>query len=144
MDLKGVSDLLGKFKIEQRIFVLILMLVFICGTYIITSKFKKSDCQGYQTEINNLYDNIDKIQKNQNTLIKTNQELYSLVDSIQTMLIQKRKDDLKLLKEKNIINKSIDENEDVKILKSYIPDTISVSSTLPVVSAQFRPEKNTQ
>lgn len=108
MDSKGISEIIGKFKSGQRVFVLILILVFSSGTYIITSKFKKSDCSGYQTEINDLYSNVDKMQQNQNRLVKTNQELYLLLDSIQNMLIQKRKDDLK----------SLNKNSEPIILKS--------------------------
>ena len=117
MDFKWISETLTAFKSKQRIFVLIIIAFFTSGTYIVTSSFKKSDCSEYQTEIDAIHKDVERIQANEARLSKTNQDLYILLDSIQNMLIEKRKEDMKSLKQK--LTKNVEnELKNVNIVQS--------------------------
>ena len=115
-DLKGVSEIIGKFRIGQRLLVLILILVFGSGTYITTSYFNTKDSTKQEERIKQLESNIQNMQVTQDGLINQNNKLILFITELNNMLIDKRN-------KENNISKSI---EQPVLLKStyYTKDTI--------------------
>lgn len=121
-DLKGVSEIIGKFKNGQRLFVLILILFFTSGTYITTSYLNTKDSTKQEERIKQLENNIQSLQITQDGLISQNNKLILFITELNNMLIEKRNNDIKYSKEVLVeqprILKSIRTNDTTNIVSS--------------------------
>lgn len=125
-DLKGVSEIIGKFRIGQRLLVLILILVFGSGTYITTSYFKTKDSTKQEERIKQLESNIQNMQITQDGLINQNNKLILFITELNNMLIEKRN-------KENNISKSISVEQPV-LLKSVSIQSSTMGDTTMCIS----------
>lgn len=59
--MKYFAEILEQFTMGQKIFVLILLLVFSSGTFLVSQYLKRSDCQSLVEENKNLIDDFVKV-----------------------------------------------------------------------------------
>ena len=127
-DLKGVSEIIGKFRIGQRLIVLILILVFGSGTYITISYFGSRNSTKQEERIKQLESNIQNMQITQDGLINQNNKLVLFITELNNMLIEKRN-------KENNISKSI---EQPMLLKSVsIPSGIIMDSVSRIKDSNY-------